>query len=383
LEYDLSFFDTDPYEPIPGGTMSIWPFILGRFVEMPYTLVQDYTLVNVLGEKSPRLWLEKVNFVRDYCGMVLVNTHPDYLQSPDNWNIYVEFLQEMKKNQEAAKITKAIAAKLPGKGDCNPVTDTVCYCAQLETQNDPQYCLPTMKARKVAENSYQITCIDDRLKADTQCACLDSNTCYDKNINNLLEGVGFNSSFTKGAMTPANSIYRGVLTGAGTQGGSIQQAAMAQRVLDANKKNLPSVDGLSTGEEESAKKLSEHLGIPLEASRFFAAQKESPESNKFMSRFSGLGDGSASVRRNEDESNAIYFQGGSGLRAKEKEKKELSFLDRLKTPKPEENVESGSVLSFAEKSSREAQISKDKNRSIFDLVSHRYRLLKANNRLEQ
>ena len=28
IDYDLSFFDTDPYEPMPGGTMSIWPFIL-------------------------------------------------------------------------------------------------------------------------------------------------------------------------------------------------------------------------------------------------------------------------------------------------------------------------------------------------------------------
>lgn len=97
IEYDLSFFDTDPYEPVPGGTMSIWPFELGRFVELPYTLVQDYTLTAVLREKTPRLWLQKVEFVKNYYGMVLVNTHPDYLKAPDTWAVYVEFLQEMKK----------------------------------------------------------------------------------------------------------------------------------------------------------------------------------------------------------------------------------------------------------------------------------------------
>jgi hypothetical protein len=59
VEYDLSFFDTDPFEPIPGGTMSIWPFILGRFVELPYTLVQDSTLFYVLEERSLQLWSEK------------------------------------------------------------------------------------------------------------------------------------------------------------------------------------------------------------------------------------------------------------------------------------------------------------------------------------
>jgi len=96
IEYDLSFFDTDPFEPIPGGTMSIWPFFLGRFVELPYTLAQDYTLTSILNEKSPRLWLEKVDFLEKYCGMALLNAHPDYLQQKSTWNIYYDFLIGMK-----------------------------------------------------------------------------------------------------------------------------------------------------------------------------------------------------------------------------------------------------------------------------------------------
>ena len=55
VEYDASFFDTDPYEPLPGGTMSIWPFALGRFIELPYTLAQDSTLIDVIGELAPEL----------------------------------------------------------------------------------------------------------------------------------------------------------------------------------------------------------------------------------------------------------------------------------------------------------------------------------------
>jgi hypothetical protein len=98
IEYDLSFFDTDPFEPIPGGTMSIWPFFIGHFVELPYTLVQDYILTSILCENSPRLWLEKVDFIEKYHGMALVITHPDYLKSKDCWEVYGEFLSEMKKN---------------------------------------------------------------------------------------------------------------------------------------------------------------------------------------------------------------------------------------------------------------------------------------------
>jgi peptidoglycan/xylan/chitin deacetylase (PgdA/CDA1 family) len=98
IEYDLSFFDTDPFEPIPGGTMSIWPFFTGHFVELPYTLVQDYTLTSILGEISPRIWLEKVEFIEEHHGMALVNTHPDYLKSKPTWDVYEQFLTAMKKH---------------------------------------------------------------------------------------------------------------------------------------------------------------------------------------------------------------------------------------------------------------------------------------------
>ena len=97
-EYDLSFFDTDPYEPIPGGTMSIWPFFMGRLLELPYTLVQDYTLTSILNETSPRIWLEKVDFIEKYHGMALVNSHPDYLSQKNDWKVYREFLFKMKEH---------------------------------------------------------------------------------------------------------------------------------------------------------------------------------------------------------------------------------------------------------------------------------------------
>jgi hypothetical protein len=96
VEYDLTFFDTDPYEPMPGGTMSIWPFLLGSFVELPYTLVQDHTLMAILNARTPRLWLDKVDFIERWHGMALVNVHPDYLRKPEHLAMYEEFLMAMK-----------------------------------------------------------------------------------------------------------------------------------------------------------------------------------------------------------------------------------------------------------------------------------------------
>jgi hypothetical protein len=96
MEYDLSFFDTDPYEPMPGGVMSLWPFKIGRFLELPYTLPQDSTLFRLRGETSPRIWLEKVELIKKYYGMALGIVHPDYSAEGMNRLIYQDFLVEVK-----------------------------------------------------------------------------------------------------------------------------------------------------------------------------------------------------------------------------------------------------------------------------------------------
>lgn len=96
IDYDLSFFDTDPYEPIPGGVMSVWPFMIGHFLELPYTLPQDFTLFNLMGETSPKIWLEKIDFLEKYHGMALVIVHPDYSSRGVPKQIYESFLRKMK-----------------------------------------------------------------------------------------------------------------------------------------------------------------------------------------------------------------------------------------------------------------------------------------------
>lgn len=92
IEYDQSFFDTDPYEPMSGGTMSIFPFIMGKVVEMPYTLLQDFSLYRVLNHRTPQMWLDKLAFIRENHGMALLNTHPDYLLDDGLMSCYDEFL---------------------------------------------------------------------------------------------------------------------------------------------------------------------------------------------------------------------------------------------------------------------------------------------------
>jgi hypothetical protein len=106
IDYDLSTFDTDPFEPQSDGVSTIFPFIYtgkdndSSYVEIPYTLVQDFTLFIILNHKNIEIWKKKVDWIVSKGGMVLVNVHPDYinfLSGKNNFdeysvNLYSEFL---------------------------------------------------------------------------------------------------------------------------------------------------------------------------------------------------------------------------------------------------------------------------------------------------
>jgi len=93
IRYDSSCFDIDPYQSMPGGVGSIWPFLAGKFVELPYTLPQDHTLLVARVESLLATWQKKVKFIRKYDGMVLMLTHPDYLTRARDLAEYREFLE--------------------------------------------------------------------------------------------------------------------------------------------------------------------------------------------------------------------------------------------------------------------------------------------------
>lgn len=85
--YDASTFDTDPFEIQPDGAETLFPFWVQRpggdpsrgYMELAYTLVQDFTLFTILGEKSIDLWKTKLDWIVQHGGMVLLNVHPDYV----------------------------------------------------------------------------------------------------------------------------------------------------------------------------------------------------------------------------------------------------------------------------------------------------------------
>ena len=85
IKYSISTFDTDPFEPQPDGARTIFPFWVqgssdtNGYVELPYTLPQDHTLFIIMKETTIDIWKKKLDWIAEKGGMVLLNSHPDYM----------------------------------------------------------------------------------------------------------------------------------------------------------------------------------------------------------------------------------------------------------------------------------------------------------------
>jgi glycosyltransferase involved in cell wall biosynthesis/peptidoglycan/xylan/chitin deacetylase (PgdA/CDA1 family) len=114
VEYDTSTFDTDPFEPEPDGMGTIFPFWVpgpnsSGYVELPYTLVQDFTLFSVLCETGIDIWKRKLDWIVEHGGMALLNTHPDYMcfggkPAPNEFPValYEELLRYVREKYEGS-----------------------------------------------------------------------------------------------------------------------------------------------------------------------------------------------------------------------------------------------------------------------------------------
>ena len=157
IEYDASTFDTDPFEPESDGTGTTFPFwVSGKnntgYVELPYTLVQDFTLFVVLRQANIDIWKHKLDWIAEHGGMALLNSHPDYMafagnQGRDEYPVsrYEEFLQYVRE-----KYNDSVWAARP------------CDVARYYCDRVPRPCRNTR--RKICMLAYTNYDVDNRVR---------------------------------------------------------------------------------------------------------------------------------------------------------------------------------------------------------------------------
>lgn len=310
-------------------------------------------------------------------GTVALNQASIWIKWGASTFLAVNYFKDADENKGFAEKIKNLANTLPGKGDCNPVTDRVCYCSQPETENDTTYCYPELHNKAIASRSARVTCTDSNLKSDPTCQCEKMNNCFEKlminqDVNNAL-------GFATGAGSPFNSVRQ--LSRGEANSGVMSGAAYNQMMAIAKKANglLNKVPGLNQNLNASENKnasIYQQAGIPSSVAAHMAAMNVSKSAlDAAMAKASGLsGLAVASIDPSIYKSRNIDFSGGNALNGRGKvEKKDDDFMNKFGALGKKVDAKApNKLIEFAvQKSQQQNQVSKT-DRSIFEIISNRY-----------
>lgn len=92
FSYDMSVPNVAHLDPQRGGCCTVFPFFNGKLVELPVTMIQDYTLFHMLTDYSIDLWKKQISLIRERNGLMQVIIHPDYIIDKKARDVYAELL---------------------------------------------------------------------------------------------------------------------------------------------------------------------------------------------------------------------------------------------------------------------------------------------------
>ncbi|MFH0752666.1 MAG: hypothetical protein V1914_03665 [archaeon] len=115
FDYDSSVPDTDIYSPkaFRNGACTAFPFFIGKMIELPLTMPQDWRLIRMKlsTEKMMEVWKVKINDILRVNGMININMHPDdFISGNEKYlKVYEELIKEI---SERKKLWKALPKEI-------------------------------------------------------------------------------------------------------------------------------------------------------------------------------------------------------------------------------------------------------------------------------
>jgi Polysaccharide deacetylase len=113
FSYDMSLTNVAHLEPKRGGCCTVFPFFVGRILELPLTTSQDYALLHILNDYSIGLWKKQLELIQQRNGLMSFIAHPDYLIDRSARRVYETLLHFLRTMITREKIWAA----LPGEVD--------------------------------------------------------------------------------------------------------------------------------------------------------------------------------------------------------------------------------------------------------------------------
>jgi hypothetical protein len=113
FSYDMSVPNVAHLEPKRGGCCTVFPFFIGKILELPLTTAQDYSIFHILNDYSIDLWKTQLSLIRQRNGLMSFIVHPDYLCARRAREVYESLLDYLRELISREKIW----ATLPGEVD--------------------------------------------------------------------------------------------------------------------------------------------------------------------------------------------------------------------------------------------------------------------------
>jgi hypothetical protein len=108
ISYDMSFPNAAHLEAQQGGCCTVFPYFIGKILELPLTTTQDYALFHILGEYSIELWKRQIALIMEKHGLVSFIVHPDYVMEGRALAVYNGLLDYVSRLREERNVWVAL-----------------------------------------------------------------------------------------------------------------------------------------------------------------------------------------------------------------------------------------------------------------------------------
>lgn len=286
------------------------------------------------------------------------------------------YVKKAAKHAKASKKVQEVIDSLPKTGECNPWTNTPCFCKELTSKDYfpaeyQEVCVlnnGNIETPKVELGCGTVT--DGKVAYDKECKCKQTNSCMKSSLKAFNPNFDISKNFMNTANAGFDLLGSGDFDQAKLDSYSTSAAALASG-LKPKKGAIPSVS-LNAEQKKIADSMAQHMPANIAALAAASGRSANPsgiqESSGKAAAVSKLNP--ALKEKLGEALDVNYKVGGSGFNNSANEP-EFSFTGLPSAaPAASEGTE---VISFAEQAVSKADVSNSPDTPIFDIISNRYR----------
>ena len=286
-----------------------------------------------------------------------------------------------KNHRNLADELNVVIQKMPRNGDCNPITDTHCYCNLPENLNDEKYCLPEIRARASRKYGTQVACLDKYGRPDGDCDCIARNNCFDVTYMNTLDGISFSESIDDGSKKTVSQLSRGTLGKSNKlETGNLSNNAVSKLKNALKKISNQTIEGVPplSSEQKKEARIFHKLGLPKNLAAALASAPK-PSAQMLAKARKQFQPSKSSWNKKRNKSRTQSFNNSNNFSMTNNDKKSgrnsgFNIKSMMKKRGLGGNSSGKKVENYASKARAKASISTKSGVSIFRIISRRYQL---------